>query len=93
MTKGNNCDHQTPTDLSCRDVDIRGNESDVMSPTDVIFTKKNCIIIKLGFVGTCMYMLTLGELMAMKIKTEWTLVIMENSEWSDWIFQIWGKCE
>lgn len=24
MTKGNNCDHQTPTDLSCRDVDIRG---------------------------------------------------------------------
>lgn len=70
MTKGNNCDHQTPTDISCRDVDIRGNESDVMSPTDVIFTKKNCIIIKLGFVGTCMYMLTLGELMAMKIKTE-----------------------
>lgn len=93
MTKGNNCDHQTPTDISCRDVDIRGNESDVMSPTDVIFTKKNCIIIKLGFVGTCMYMLTLGELMAMKIKTEWTLVIMENLEWSDWIFQIWGKCE
>lgn len=93
MTKGNNCDHQTPTDISCRDVDIRGNESDVMSPTDVIFTKKNCIIIKLGFVGTCMYMLSLGELMAMKIKTEWTLVIMENSEWSVWIFQIWGKCE
>lgn len=24
MTKGNNCDHQTPTDISCRDVDIRG---------------------------------------------------------------------
>lgn len=42
----------------------QGNESDVMSPTDVIFTKKNCIIIKLGFVGTCMYMLSLGELMA-----------------------------
>lgn len=48
----------------------QGNESDKMSPTDVIFTKKNCIIIKLGFVGTCMYMLSLGELMAMKIKTE-----------------------
>lgn len=61
MTKGNNCDHQTPTDLSCRDVDIRGNESDVMPPIHVLFTKGNCYIIKLGFVGTCMYMLSLSE--------------------------------
>lgn len=53
---------------------------------DVIFIKKNCIIIKLGFVGICMYMFILGELMVMKIKIEWILVIMENLEWLDWIF-------
>lgn len=92
MTKGNNCDHQTPTDISCRDVDIRGNESDVMPPIHVLFTKGNCYIIKLGIVGTCTCLVWV-KLMAMKIKSEWTLVIMENLEWSDWIFQIWGKCE
>lgn len=44
MTKGNNCDHQTPTDISCRDVDIRGNESDVMPPIHVLFTKGTVIL-------------------------------------------------
>lgn len=59
MTKGNNCDHQTPTDISCRDVDIRGNESDVMPPIHVLFTKGNCYIIKLE--SWYMYMLSLSE--------------------------------
>lgn len=54
--------------------------------------KGTVIIIKLGIVGTCTCLVWV-KLMAMKIKSEWTLVIMENLEWSDWIFQIWGKCE
>lgn len=54
MTKGNNCDHQTPTDISCRDVDIRGNESDVYNASNTcIIYQGNCYIIKLGVVGTC----------------------------------------
>lgn len=61
MTKGNNCDHQTPTDISCRDVDIRGNESDVMPPIHVLCNYQRELLYYKTRNCWYMYMLSLSE--------------------------------